>query len=93
MNVEGEHAAIDQLRQANVRHILIVNRSMAEFGSKVFGEDYNPLLGQWIEENYQLVEVCGENPDPSLQIGDPEFFIKILSIPSPVNGRTDRRSQ
>jgi Dolichyl-phosphate-mannose-protein mannosyltransferase len=90
---QGERRAIDQLQRENVRYILIVNRSMAEFGAKVFGRDYNPLLGQWIEENYQLVKVCGENPDPSLRIGDPDFFIKIFSALSLQSGTSDNRSR
>ena len=93
MNEQGERAAIDHLQRSNVRHILIVNRSMTEFGAKVFGRDYNPLLGNWIDRNYQLVKVCGVNPDPALQIGDPDFFIKIFSALSPLSVRPESRSQ
>jgi len=93
MNEQGERAAIEQMQQADVRYILIVNRSMSEFGAKVFGRDYNPLLGHWIEENFELVKVCGENPDPLLQIGDPDFFIKIFSDLSPARGRAGSRSR
>jgi hypothetical protein len=78
MNEREEKAAIEGLQRAGVRYILIVNRPMREFGAEAFGEDYNRVLGRWIEENYRVVKVCGQNTDPSQQIGDPDFFIKIL---------------
>jgi hypothetical protein len=78
MDEREEKRAIERLQREGVRYILIVNRPMREFGAEAFGEDYNQVLGRWIEENYRLVKVCGQNTDPSQQIGDPDFFIKIL---------------
>ncbi len=78
MDEREEMAAIERLQRAGVRYVLIVNRPMREFGAEAFGRDYNHILGGWIEENFRVVKVCGQNTDPSQQIGDPDFFIKIL---------------
>jgi Dolichyl-phosphate-mannose-protein mannosyltransferase len=78
MDEREEKSAIERLQREGVRYILIVNRPMREFGAEAFGDDYNQVLGRWIEENYRTVKVCGQNADPSQQIGAPDFFIKIL---------------
>jgi 4-amino-4-deoxy-L-arabinose transferase-like glycosyltransferase len=78
MDEREEKAAIERLQRAGVRYIVIVNRPMREFGAEAFGRDYNQILGGWIEENFRVVKVCGQNTDPAQQIGDPDFFIKIL---------------
>ncbi|HEU0179983.1 MAG TPA: glycosyltransferase family 39 protein [Blastocatellia bacterium] len=78
LDERGERAEIARLQAARARYALIVNRSMHEFGADAFGRDYFPTLGQWIDEHYRLVKVCGESQDERLQIGDPVFFVKIL---------------
>jgi 4-amino-4-deoxy-L-arabinose transferase-like glycosyltransferase len=80
LDERGERAEIARLQAANVRYALIVNRSMHEFGADVFGRDYFPTLGGWIDERYRLVKVCGASHDEGLQIGDPIFFIKIFEL-------------
>jgi hypothetical protein len=62
-----------------VRYVLIVNRPMREFGAEAFGRDYYQSLGQWIDKNYHLKQVCGPRGDTHLQIGYPAFFIKVLA--------------
>ncbi len=79
MSEEDEQAAIATLDQERVRHVLIVNRPMREFGAESFGRDYYVALGRWIDERYRLVEVCGAPREAKLEIGDPRFFIKILA--------------
>ena len=69
---------IEQLTTTPVRFVLVVNRSTAEFGPSVFGRDYYQSLGSTIEREYDLVKVCGRKTDPEIEIGDREFFIKIL---------------
>jgi Dolichyl-phosphate-mannose-protein mannosyltransferase len=80
LDAQGERAEIARLQASRARYALIVNRSMHEFGADVFGRDYFPTLGRWIDENYRLVKVCGESQDERLQIGDQVFFIKIFEI-------------
>jgi 4-amino-4-deoxy-L-arabinose transferase-like glycosyltransferase len=80
LDEEGERAEIARLQAARARYALVVNRSMHEFGADVFGRDYFTTLGRWIDEHYRLVEVCGESQDERLQIGDPDFFIKIFEL-------------
>jgi 4-amino-4-deoxy-L-arabinose transferase-like glycosyltransferase len=79
MSARDEQAAIAHLRTARVRYLLIVNRPMREFGAEAFGRDYYQALGEWIDEHYQLVKVCGPEREAGLEIGDPRFFIKILA--------------
>lgn len=78
LDEQGERDEIKRLQASRARYAVIVNRSMHEFGADVFGRDYFPTLGRWIDENYRLVKVCGESQDERLQIGDRVFFIKIL---------------
>ena len=78
MSERDEQQAIARLQELRVRHVLIVNRPMREFGAEAFGRDYYPALGEWIDQHYRLVKVCGPSPDAQLQIGAPTFFIKIL---------------
>jgi hypothetical protein len=78
LDEQGERAEIARLQSSRARYALIVNRSMHEFGADVFGRDYFPTLGRWIDENYRLVKVCGQSEDERLQIGDRVFFIKIF---------------
>ena len=78
LDERGERAEIARLQAARARYALIVNRSMHEFGADAFGRDYFTTLGQWIDEHYRLVKICGKSQDESLQIGDPIFFVKIF---------------
>ncbi len=80
LDEQGERAEIARLQAARARYALIVNRPMHEFGADAFGSDFFPTLGQWIDERYQLVKVCGASQDEGLQIGDPVFFIKIFEL-------------
>ncbi|HEX5085194.1 MAG TPA: glycosyltransferase family 39 protein [Blastocatellia bacterium] len=82
LDEQGERAEIARLHASRARYVLIVNRSMHEFGADVFGRDYFPTLGRWIDENYSLVKVCGESQNERLQIGDQVFFIKIFELQS-----------
>jgi hypothetical protein len=77
LDEEGERAEIARLQAARVRYVFVTNRPMREFGAEVFGRDYFPTLGKWIEDRYQLVKVCGASKDERVQIGDPAFFVKI----------------
>jgi len=78
MSERDEQEAIARLQETRVRYVLIVNRPMREFGAESFGRDFDQTLGRWIDEHYHLVQVCGLVPDSRLQIGDPNFFIKIF---------------
>ena len=80
LDEQGERAEIARLQAARARYALIVNRSMHEFGADVFGRDYFPTLGRWVDEHYRLVRVFGELQDERLQIGDPVFFVKIFEL-------------
>src|SRR5215475_8456724 len=80
LDEQGERAEIARLQATGARYALIVNRPMHEFGADVFGRDYFPTLGRWIEERYRLVKVCGVSQDERLQIGDPDFFVKIFEL-------------
>lgn len=70
-----ERRAIETLRK--VRYVLIVNRPMREFGAEAFGSDFYRDLGRFIEENYELVRICGKTEARNPRIGAPGFFIKI----------------
>ena len=78
LNKEDEMQAIDALEKADVRHILITNRPMREFGETAFGEDFNRTLGTYIWRNFETVAVFGDTDQPDPKIGDPKFFIKAL---------------
>jgi hypothetical protein len=78
MSAEDEQKAISQLSAEPIRYILIANRPTREFGAAIFGRDYYPALGAAIERDYRVATVCGRNNDPKIEIGDREFFIKIL---------------
>jgi hypothetical protein len=78
LDEQGERDEIARLHAAGARYALVVNRPMHEFGADVFGRDYFPTLGRWVDERYRLVKVCGASQDERLQIGDPIFFVKIF---------------
>ncbi len=81
MSEQDERAAIATLQRERVRFVFLVNRPMREFGKEGFGRDYDQTLGSWISEHYRLVKICGamrDAPSDQLQIGDPNFFIKVL---------------
>jgi 4-amino-4-deoxy-L-arabinose transferase-like glycosyltransferase len=78
LDERGERAEIARLQASRARYALIVSRPMHEFGADIFGRDYFTTLGQWIDEHYRLVKVCGEPRDERSLIGEPAFFIKIL---------------
>ena len=77
MDAQGERDAMAQL--ATVKYVLVVNRPMREFGLEAFGRDYYQAFGQYLDEKFHVVKVCGEVKDEKLQIGSPHFFIKILA--------------
>jgi hypothetical protein len=37
-------------------------------------------LGQWIDEQYRLVKVCGESRDEEGLVDDQDFFVKIFEL-------------
>jgi hypothetical protein len=80
LDEEGERAEIARLQAAHVRYVFVTNRPMREFGAEALGRDYFPTLGQWIDEHYRLVKVCGPSKDEQIQIGDPVFFVKIFEL-------------
>jgi len=71
-----ERIAIRQIQDKNVRFIFLLNRPTSEFGPVAFGRDYCRTLMAWIESNYEVAAVFGEQVAPDVQIGDPPFFIK-----------------
>jgi 4-amino-4-deoxy-L-arabinose transferase-like glycosyltransferase len=79
MSERDEQQAIARIEQERIRFVLIVNRPMREFGAEAFGRDFYQTLGKWIDEHYRLVRVCSLAPNAQLEIGDPQFFIKILA--------------
>ncbi len=78
MSSADERRMIGQLSSEPVRFVFVVNRATGEFGAEVFGRDFYQELGSAIEREYRLVKVCGRNRNPKIEIGDPEFFIKVL---------------
>ena len=79
MSERDEREAIARLESLRVHYVLIVNRPMREFGAEAFGLDYYQTLGQWIDEHYDLRQVCGPKDRARLEIGDPAFFIKVFA--------------
>lgn len=74
---QDELDAIAALKNSNVRYIFIPNRAMREFGSVAFGQDFYQTLGNWIEENFQVVEVFGISEGQIAEVGKPPYFIKV----------------
>ena len=74
----GEQAELARLEARRVSYVLIVNRPMTEFGATAFGRDFFPQMGAWIAAHYRVTRVCGAPDEPSIAIGDPRFFVKIL---------------
>jgi 4-amino-4-deoxy-L-arabinose transferase-like glycosyltransferase len=80
LDEQGERAEIARLQASRARYAIIVNRPMHEFGADVFGHDYFVTMGRWIDEQYQLVKVCGESLDEEGLVGDQDFFVKIFEL-------------
>ncbi|MBX3276791.1 MAG: glycosyltransferase family 39 protein [Acidobacteria bacterium] len=78
MSEADELRAIEQLASLPVRYVFITNRPTREFGAAVWGRDYYQRLDAAIRSDYRVVKVCGRNRDPEIEIGDREYFIKIL---------------
>jgi hypothetical protein len=78
VSAADERRMITQLSSEPVRYVLIVNRVTREFGEEVFGRDFYQELGRAIRDQYHLAVVCGKDKRPEIEIGDAEFFIKIL---------------
>jgi len=71
-----QEQAIQQLKERKVKFIFILNRPTREFGPVVFGQDYCVKLMNWIKDHYQLIQVFGNEADPTSKIGDKNFFIQ-----------------
>lgn len=58
----GEPTAnyIRELERADLRYIVISDRSTPEFGLPVFGVDYGQPILQWIKANYRLAQQIGD---------------------------------
>jgi hypothetical protein len=80
----AEKQAIRRIEETNVRFIFLLNRPTSEFGPKAFGRDYCRTLMGWIDANYSLEAVFGENVSPKAQIGDGPFFIKCYRRKKPL---------
>jgi 4-amino-4-deoxy-L-arabinose transferase-like glycosyltransferase len=76
LSQQDELDAIAALMRDNVRFIFVPNRPMMEFGSLEFGKDFYQTLGNYIEENYQVVEIFGLSGDQQPVVGQLPFFIK-----------------
>jgi hypothetical protein len=76
LSEDKERQAIRDLQEKNVPYIFLFNRPTSEFGPRVFGKDYCRTLMSWIEENYAVAAVYGDDVSLESQIGDPGFFIK-----------------
>ncbi len=77
MSEEGEAVAIEQLSKEPIAFVVITNRPMREFGGEAFGRDYYQRFGQAIEEQYELVKICGDVSEDEAVIGSTKFFTKI----------------
>ena len=77
MSEQDEVAAIAALKKDKVRYIFVTNRAMREFGSVAFGQDFYETLGNWIDENYETVQVFGMPAGQQPVIGEPPFFIRV----------------
>lgn len=78
MSEPDERRAIEQLASEPIRYVFIANRPTGEFGAVVWGRDYYRALDAAIRRDYRVVKVCGRDRNPEIEIGNPEFFIKIL---------------
>ncbi len=78
LSERDETAAIELLERQRVRYVLLVNRPMREFGAVAFGRDFYPRLGGWTAAHYRVAQVFGAAGRVNAQIGEAEFFIKVL---------------
>jgi hypothetical protein len=76
LNAADQEHAIEQIRDAGTRLVLITDRPTQEFGPRIFGEDYDQRLAGWITANYKLCAILGRDTRPPLEIGDRRFFIR-----------------
>jgi Dolichyl-phosphate-mannose-protein mannosyltransferase len=83
MSEEGEAEAIRQLSTQPIAFIVITNRPMREFGGEAFGRDYYQRFGRAIEEEYELVKICGGVSEGEAVIGSRKFFTKIYKRRAP----------
>ncbi len=80
LSEEEEHRSIRALQGKRVEYVFLWNRPTSEFGPRIIGRDYCRTLMGWIEAHYGLGAVFGEKALPTLQIGDPDFFIKCYKL-------------
>ena len=59
----GEDAMLDGLLQDPPDHVLVVPRSLAEYGFKAFGKDYCMKLSRWTNRNYGNPQLIGQSVD------------------------------
>jgi 4-amino-4-deoxy-L-arabinose transferase-like glycosyltransferase len=90
MDPEEEQRAIEQLDREQVRYVFLLNRPMKEFGLVAFGRDFYPALGDWIKDHYRVVRVFGARGDEEVEIGDRDFFVKVLKRVDPDKRSRDR---
>ena len=57
----GEKAIVDALEQDPPDHVLVVPRSLKEYGFKTFGRDYCVKLSRWIDRDYENPRVIGRS--------------------------------
>lgn len=61
-SIFGEQRILDSLRDTPPDVIVLCERDTSEFGSRYFGTDYARQTLQWIEQNYRVERVFGEQP-------------------------------
>jgi hypothetical protein len=76
LDADGEQRAIEHLKTTHVPFVFVLNRPTTEFGCPAFGRDCYRDLMRWIDANYDVTAVFGQDVNAASQIGDERFFIK-----------------
>jgi hypothetical protein len=50
---------LSEMDRQRVRYVLLSNRGTPEYGTPIFGQDYNQELYAWIQRNYRPVRTIG----------------------------------
>ena len=50
---------LDELDRARIKYVILSNRSAIEYGTPLFGIDYNTSIYQWITQKYKVIGQVG----------------------------------
>jgi hypothetical protein len=65
----SEERMLAELERQRPEWVILVHRDDSEYGARFFGRDYGQKIGQWVQANYQGMQLFGAHPLTSPQFG------------------------